>query len=851
MPVNNWCRTIFKGCCWLREKSFERKKRFVNFSNIQPTWFLSCFKVPCLEGKESMAMKELFKVLKDHSNPFMQELVTASYQQCFISEVESILQDSEEVDVHECGTENVVRLRLVHPAFQASLTQAITKMQSAKLTIDRFGLDSSTPEAQSESAGPVREPGLGDKTTVLINDIAIAMRRLHYALYRGKIYKKCEGAKYCYSHKCDVKAFVNSLAANESFKPRLIRDMKTVIGLLSDPDCEVIRPITVDYNLIEVNQGYCWSVAERKFLKDPIPAEKVGIITPRAFSNYDPFKAPNPKYFKEILENSLPETQIALFCEDFLRLLKFNQKKHKERVPCLVGGPDSGKTSLFYPILGIINHNSVATITKQKVFSKAMISKETELIFIDEASPSMLDVDDWKILTQGGYTACDVKYKTARSFFNRCPMFMTAQTKLKFKPDDQKAMDRRIRYYLFKSLPNPKKKAAQWLRKHPVECIAGAASKARVASDEESSSEDTDEETVDDSQHDDGTLPESEKEVLRSLQLHNHLTESSEMRNSFTESSSDHCDEHLTEQSDQDNSTVVLRTALGQSSPSSLRHRQLSRILENRIREKERLKKQDEWRYRGRMEQLISRGVSSGHAALLPRDPAEPLPTPIREDLAVIEERRGQEQLEKRKARAKEVFESQWLQNTEKELQECMEALRSSLDQETRASMEALREVIEDKLANHHRNLGTLRCQEALTERKRVCKALGLLRKEDEDLVASLTEPLPVASVRSTFGVQEEGIFVTPKTPSYVPHQEAEQYTPQSPFMFSSPTEDPPSEVDSENEERLFVTPHPSGAQLTTGRTHSTKRRRGRSYSQSTPTTKRRNTLFNYYATQQ
>ena len=97
MPVNNWCRTVFKGCCWLREKSFERKKRFVNFSNIQPTWFLSCFKVPCLEGKESMAMKELFKVLKDHSNPFMQELVTASYQQCFISEVESILQDSEEV----------------------------------------------------------------------------------------------------------------------------------------------------------------------------------------------------------------------------------------------------------------------------------------------------------------------------------------------------------------------------------------------------------------------------------------------------------------------------------------------------------------------------------------------------------------------------------------------------------------------------------------------------------------------------------------------------------------------------------------------------------------------------------
>ena len=126
-------------------------------------------------------------------------------------------------------------------------------------------------------------------------------------------------------------------------------------------------------------------------------------------------------------------------------------------------------------------------------------------------------------------------------------------------------MDRRIGYYFFKGLPNPKKKAAQWLRKHSVECIAWAASKGRVASDEESSSEDTDEETVDNSQHDDGTLPESEKEVLKTLQLNDHLTESFEMRNSLTESSSDHCDKHLTKESDHNNSMVVLRTALGQS----------------------------------------------------------------------------------------------------------------------------------------------------------------------------------------------------------------------------------------------------------------------------------------------
>ena len=125
----------------------------------------------------------------------------------------------------------------------------------------------------------------------------------------------------------------------------------------------------------------------------------------------------------------------------------------------------------------------------------------------------------------------------------------------------------------------------------------------------------------------------------------------------------------------------------------------------------------------------------------------------------MTEERKRKEELEKRKSRVKEVFESPWLRNTEKELNDCVEALQSSTDPDTRALVDALREVIQDKLANHHRTLGTLRCQEALNERKRVCWALELLSKEDEYLAASLTEPLPLASVIHTFGEEDEGIF--------------------------------------------------------------------------------------------
>ena len=90
----------------------------------------------------------------------------------------------------------------------------------------------------------------------------------------------------------------------------------------------------------------------------------------------------------------MSEADIALFWEDFLRLFHLNKKKQKGRVPCLVEEADSRKTSLFYPILGLIHHSNVATVTKQKVFNKAMVSKHTEVIFIVEATPSTLDVDD-------------------------------------------------------------------------------------------------------------------------------------------------------------------------------------------------------------------------------------------------------------------------------------------------------------------------------------------------------------------------------------------------------------------------------------------------------------------------
>jgi len=205
-------------------------------------------------------MKELFKVLKDHSNRFMQELVFSSFQHCFLSEVESILEDPDRsMDIQECGTENVVRVRLVHAPFRSVLSEATAKIQHANLIIDRFGLNCNQ-EANSAKEKE-EELRLGDKTTVLINDIAIAMKRLNYSLHRGAIHKRwvvCAKVPFTRFPLNVMSRFSStaSLAANESFKSRLLKDMKRVIDLLADPDCEVIGPIVIDYNLIEVNSGY-------------------------------------------------------------------------------------------------------------------------------------------------------------------------------------------------------------------------------------------------------------------------------------------------------------------------------------------------------------------------------------------------------------------------------------------------------------------------------------------------------------------------------------------------------------------------------------------------------------------
>ena len=128
-------------------------------------------------------MKELFKVLKEHNNTFMVELVNSSYKYCFQDEFESVLGEADSIDVDECGTDNVVRICLVDPSLHSSLSLALGKLQDAKLLIEHFGFQVDGSNIQIGNETVVEQARLSVKLTVLVNDIGIAMKKLGYTLY--------------------------------------------------------------------------------------------------------------------------------------------------------------------------------------------------------------------------------------------------------------------------------------------------------------------------------------------------------------------------------------------------------------------------------------------------------------------------------------------------------------------------------------------------------------------------------------------------------------------------------------------------------------------------------------------
>ena len=198
--------------------------------------------------------------------------------------------------------------------------------------------------------------------------------------------------------------------------------------------------------------------------------------------------------------------------------------------------------------------------------------------------------------------------------------------------------------------------------------------------------------------------------------------------------------------SSQDHQTIsALRRIMEQSSQRSLRHRQVSVMLQARLDQRERQRQAEEMVYRQGQRNLMSKGIASERVPLLPRDASEPMPTQINDDLATFRQQTLREDLKTRRERAFAEFQTPCLQETAQELHKFARTLQgSALSRERGACVEAYRQVLQDKVRQFHQNHGTASCQLALDQRKRSCVALGLLKKEHRHLVTSLLQVLPI-----------------------------------------------------------------------------------------------------------
>ena len=418
-------------------------------------------------------------------------------------------------------------------------------------------------------------------------------------------------------------------------------------------------------------------------------------------------------------------------------------------------------------------------------------------------------------------------------------MLITTQRKLEFGQADQPAMDKRLRNYFFRSLPQVKKRASSWMKKHAMDCVAWAAQRAEACEEDTESGDESDTCSTHEQESGaaDGVLQENEKGAIRSLSLPALLAKGTPVDEN-EEAAVDECECEV-DTSPPDDQLTRLRDLIEQTNPSSLRHRQLQQMLrmeERKISQEERLRQE---RLQARRALLRDRGVSSQNLNLLSDDAAEPMPIPIARDLQRFNAAQKEAEKTFRREKARSVYAGAWLRSTERELHECLEKCRSARDQSFRKNMEAYLEILTNKLELHHKSLGTFNTAKAVEERRRACIELGLLREEDRHLVRSVVETLPTAGTQGDSGVtadvEERDSFAQPGNESS--DEEDMFITPDLRAKRSSPSIVPSSIVDDcQISDDLL-------------RMHGTKRPRDGPRSQQ-PVKKPKNTLFNYFSSQ-
>jgi hypothetical protein len=64
----------------------------------------------------------------------------------------------------------------------------------------------------------------------------------------------------------DVSSYLNKLLANDALNDSLAKNVSSIERFLSHPACEIVEQMRFDVNLIEVSNGFCFSISDRAFV---------------------------------------------------------------------------------------------------------------------------------------------------------------------------------------------------------------------------------------------------------------------------------------------------------------------------------------------------------------------------------------------------------------------------------------------------------------------------------------------------------------------------------------------------------------------------------------------------------
>lgn len=146
------------------------------------------------------------------------------------------------------------------------------------------------------------------------------MVKFSYVFYCGEMFRKVKIVRYIYQYCCLVKKFFFLLGSNDQFKEIIIKYFNKLVEIFGDRESDFIKQMCINYDLIEVNGGWCFLISQRKFVLNFIKEFDIGKEFLRVFIEYEYIKELELGYFKEILENSFSQLEIVYFCEYFICL---------------------------------------------------------------------------------------------------------------------------------------------------------------------------------------------------------------------------------------------------------------------------------------------------------------------------------------------------------------------------------------------------------------------------------------------------------------------------------------------------------------------------------------------------